>query len=969
MITPRRTRLVRVADLHALRHAITVLVQGSGLGARHGPLVVIPSRSAGRQLRRTLDEAGVGDSAILVDRDQLYDDLQARLPSPPPRLGAFERTAIAQASARQAAAAMPDLPFRVRPGLVEEILAFYDLLRRQSQRVDRFESLVEQQLAGHAGTDPGADRLLQQTRFLAATFRQYERRATAAHAVDEHALRARLIEQPAREPIDHVIVTVPDWIADPSGLYVADFDLLSRLPGLDVIDIVATEALLASGFHERLHTWLPDIDETSIASPAAVRPRLVTPPASPAKPTAGQPDRLWFMHRDREEELIAVARNTARDGSRIDLDRVGVVFRRPLPYLYLAGDTLGAAGIPFQTSDALPLAAEPTAGALDLVVDLVESAFSRSALVALLRSPHFDFAIARPDTNLVDRALSESRYLGGIERLQAIAAGDPLEPARAALAAAAAVVQPLVPLADPRPASTQLRSLSAFVEVHLRPLGDEDPLAPRERRARAVLLDGLERLAEAHAAYDDPAWTIDDLAGAVRRWIESETFVPDSASGGVHLLDDQAARFGTFDDLTIVGVIEGEWPERPRRNIFYSSSIMKALGWPPEKDRRAAEEARFLDLLSSASRRVVLSTITLDDEALVEPSSLLDEVPRARLSATMQEPGDAVPVLIDEILALDPARAAALPEATRQWADARRERSPHASPAFHGAAGARAPRALSISSLETYLGCPFRFFAQYVLRLDEEPDDEEVMDPRRQGLFVHEVFEQFFRAWQAAGGRAITAANLDDARSLFVSTVDRLLDRLPAGEAGLVRTQLLGSPAAAGLGEAVLRMEAERPVEVVERLLEYDLTGPLAIDTAAGPRVVQVKGKADRIDLLADGTFRVIDYKLGWPPQRARALQLPIYSLCAEQRLAGTRGRSWAVGEAVYLAFKGPRRVVPLFTSDAERADVIGKAQARVAETIDHIERGDFPPTPDDVYRCETCSFTAVCRRDYVGDV
>jgi CRISPR/Cas system-associated exonuclease Cas4 (RecB family) len=113
----------------------------------------------------------------------------------------------------------------------------------------------------------------------------------------------------------------------------------------------------------------------------------------------------------------------------------------------------------------------------------------------------------------------------------------------------------------------------------------------------------------------------------------------------------------------------------------------------------------------------------------------------------------------------------------------------------------------------------------------------------------------------------------------------------------------------------------------------------------------------------------VIDYKLGWPPQRNRALQLPIYGLCAEQQLASDRRRRWVLGEAAYLAFKGPRRVVPLFSSDVERTKVLADAQQRLAEALDAINRGDFPPTPDDVWRCETCSFAAVCRKDYVGDV
>jgi ATP-dependent helicase/nuclease subunit B len=278
-------------------------------------------------------------------------------------------------------------------------------------------------------------------------------------------------------------------------------------------------------------------------------------------------------------------------------------------------------------------------------------------------------------------------------------------------------------------------------------------------------------------------------------------------------------------------------------------------------------------------------------------------------------------------------------------------------------------RAWSVSALETYVGCPFKFFAQHVLKLEEEPDDEEVMDPRRQGQFVHDVFERFFAAWQATGHRAVTPDNLDAARDMFTATVDRALERLPAAEAGLERTRLLGSPAAAGLGEAVLRMEAERPVPVVERLLEHRLSGDFTIATAEGPRTIALRGKADRLDLLADGTFRLIDYKLGWPPSRTRALQLPIYSLCAEQRLTSHLGRRWTLGEAAYLAFKGPKRVVPLFSSAADRPKVLAGAQQRLADTVDAISRGEFPPTPDDVFRCESCSFATVCRKDYVGDV
>jgi len=347
----------------------------------------------------------------------------------------------------------------------------------------------------------------------------------------------------------------------------------------------------------------------------------------------------------------------------------------------------------------------------------------------------------------------------------------------------------------------------------------------------------------------------------------------------------------------------------------------------------------------------------------------LDEIPRARLQTIPQASVDDARVFVEEALSLEPVSLEPFAGEARTWAELRLARSPAGAAEYHGSAGSAPARVWSVSAIETYLDCPFKFFAQHVLRLEEEPEDEEVMDPRRQGQFVHEVFEAFFREWQSAGHRAITPDTLDAARDLFTDVVDHALRRLPDAEAGLERTRLLGSPAAAGLGDAVFRMEAERPIEVVERLLEKRLDGEFTIATSGGPRTVALRGKADRLDLLADGTFRLIDYKLGWPPNRARALQLPIYSLCAEQRLASHDGRSWRLGEAAYLAFKGPRRVVPLFTSPADRSKVFAEAQQRLADTLDAIDRGEFPPTPDDVYRCEACSYASVCRKDYVGDV
>jgi RecB family exonuclease len=979
VITPRRTRLVRVADLHAFRRTVGTLLAGAARGSPPGShatrsadstVVVVPTRAAGVVLRNTLHAAGVDHPPLVATRDQLYDVFHDCLGPAPRRLSAFELDAMALGAAEEAAKDIPDLPFRIRPGLVAELARFHAHLRRQSQTVARFEALVVDALGVAGDSDVGAARLLQQTRFLARAFASYEQRVRQSGGCDEHLLREHLLIHGANG-VRSVVVTVPDWIADPTGLFVADFDLLARMPGLEALDLVCTEAVLGSGFHERLHNWWPGLEETEgsllVAEPSApVRPRLM-------RPEGEGDERLWFTYRDREEELVALARRLSDPafGGPPAWQRTAIVYKQPLPYLYLAPGTLGKVGVACQTFDAFPLATEPLVAAVDLVLDAVETRFSREALVALLSAPvlglgsaDLDFRRSVSDMNAL---LSRERYLGGVDRLKSIAGPGSTGPGAAALTVAIETVRELVPLTQTARASEHLTTLADFLDRHWRVSAHSD----RERDACETVMGILHDLAAAHDAHHDPAWAIDDLIAAVRRAIENELAPQGAGFGvldagsvrsagdvpqsGVHLLDDQAARYGEFDDIAIVGLVENEWPERSRRNIFYAPGILKALGWPSEKDRRAAADARFVDLLRSASSRVELSTFLLEDEALVTRSLQLDEVPRAQLSTVSREP-EPVPV----------------PESqadTSPWASLRHTRSTPADPRFHGGVGPGPRGPWSVSALETYLGCPFKFYAQHVLKLEEEPDDEEVMDPRRQGQFVHEVFEQFFEQWQAAGRREVTAAALETARALFVQVVDRALDRLPEGEGALERTRLLGSPAAAGLGEAVFRMEIERTVPVVERLLEHSLSGRFTFQGADGPREIELRGKADRVDLLADGTFRLVDYKLGWPPDKNRALQLPIYGACAEQRLAGYRGQHWTLAEAVYLAFKGPRRVVPLFLNERARDEVLAKAGERLLATVDAVARGEFPPSPDDVFRCETCSFQAVCRKDYVGDV
>jgi RecB family exonuclease len=968
LIQPRHTRLLKVRTLQQFRRVITSSALEGGFDLVRATGVIVPTRSAAAELRRSLERAALrGGGAIvlpdLLTRDEWYARMRASLPDPPRLLSALERQVIMAAAAEEAVRGGMEPPFRLRPGLTAEMLAFYDELRRRDQTVSRFEALLTDRLAPSV-EDRGAERMLQQTQFLAAAFRAYEDRVRESGGADEHALRARLLSDAGARPVRRLIVTVGDRGCDPPGLWIADFDLMARLPLVASIDIVATMTMLDAGWYERLRDAMPGIEEVEPdAGEAAPEPVLLVPPRDQ--------DRLHFVVRDREDELAAIARRlkaSRRGEGGIDLDRHAVVFRRPLPYLYLARTVFADAGIPCQASDALPLAAEPYAAAVDLVIAAVTSGFTRASIVALLRSPFFSFSaddLPPGSIRELDRRLSEAGYLGDLEAFRGMLEDVPDDSAaRPAARAAERLAERLARFVPARRASEYLRDLwSLLVEIERpRRLAHR---SERDDRARGAILDAAAALATAHAAHHDPETTFAECATRLHRWIETQTFRPRTGSGGVHLVDADAAPFGDYDVIHIVGLIERDWPEPASGNVFYAPRLLAALGWTAEPDRIAAARAAFRDLLRLPHRAVTCSSMTLEDEAIVESSPFLDELAASGLARVHDMPARSR-IFVHEALASAPVVPDVVEGPGAAWLALRQSRGVSAAERFKGVARGHSPGEHSVSSVERYLECPFKYFAIHVLGLEEDPEDEDVMSPRARGLFIHQVFQAFFAEWSQRGG-AITADRLDEARALFSTVAERFLATLRPVEAALERTRLLGSPVAAGLADAVFRMEAERPAPVVERLLEFAVRGELDVEHDDVRARVRLRGVADRIDVLGDHTLRVFDYKTGRAPLARRALQLPLYSLCASRQLEARDGCEWRVAEAAYIAFGGPRTVVPM-SGRGSNEDAMADARGRLGAAIVGIGRGEFFVQPLEPFRCTYCAYAGVCRKDYVGD-
>jgi RecB family exonuclease len=522
-------------------------------------------------------------------------------------------------------------------------------------------------------------------------------------------------------------------------------------------------------------------------------------------------------------------------------------------------------------------------------------------------------------------------------------------------------------MTDAPTASQQVSALLAFIASHERLPDRGDAWHARHLRARAAVLAALESLRDAHLRHDDTPLKPAELTGTIRRWIEGQTFSPRTGTRGVTLVDAPAAAYADLDEVRLAGLVERDWPERSGRSIFYPSSLLKDLGWPAEADRLAAARARFQDLLRLPKRRISVSAFTLEDDAIVSPSAFLEELETSGLPVELTPARESARMFLHEGLAEDPVAPWAIEGEAAEWLALRLQRTAADGSMYHGDAGVRAPAVYAVSHVERYLECPFKYFAGNILKLPEERDDESGLTPQERGQFLHDVFETFFAQWQAAGRGAITGDNVADAYALFGEVAETKLASLPEADRALERTHLLGSAAAPGLAERAFTFEIEQGGEVIERLLEHALEGEFVFGSGEAERRVQLRAKADRIDLMDDGTLRVIDYKLGKAPKAARALQLPVYGVCAEQHLAGRHERTWTLGRAGYVAFREKNAFCGLGSSSS-LAQALEEGQQRFLTAIDGIEQGQFPVKPEEPFLCTRCGYASVCRKDYVGD-
>jgi len=442
----------------------------------------------------------------------------------------------------------------------------------------------------------------------------------------------------------------------------------------------------------------------------------------------------------------------------------------------------------------------------------------------------------------------------------------------------------------------------------------------------------------------------------------SETTVrpPAFLAGAVSLFTAPPPVWAGRSCFILSGATAKSWPgslkEAPllgdatRRTLNESGPGGLKTHLPLTFDRRLQQEALFRRLVASGESVTVLSRPATDEQGRpLDGTPFLEAAEAAGwtrsagsftrpLSAFLPRPGDAF-----------------FPQVEPRPGEARTIRRP-LPPAASWDPGP-APKA-SLGDLETWMDCPFSYWALKLARLEEPVRG--LFDPARAGIFLHTLWE---RTWAArlGGTREPLAALVEQSWEKAMADPRGGYPRLATDSRLARRARRLKEVA---LRLAVLQEEADRVMAPgrVDQLREFSM----ALEVGG----VNFRGRADRVEVYADG-FVVLDYKSGKVDFYKRSLQLAAYSAALEEVLGlpplGTGFFGHADGR-LYLALARDCRLpftrgngITIAKGETLEGS-IERARAGMADMAAGILSGSFEAAHGRAEACPRCPARGLCR-------
>ena len=581
-------------------------------------------------------------------------------------------------------------------------------------------------------------------------------------------------------------------------------------------------------------------------------------------------------------------------------------------------------GIVADDSAGEPLADTPPAVFLRLLVRAVAEELAPVPLLALLKHPLQAAGMSpiacREAARQLERAcLRGPRPAYGIAGLRL--AAERHAPSIAFLARLEACLAPALRF-DSAMAIAPAEALAAIVEAGERLAATDDSAGPVRLWAAEegdALATSLAELREAVAVMPDlrrgdlPGLLDAVLLGSVvrsRRALRGRGGVEHPRIFIWGLLE---ARLQAVDLIVLGGLAETIWPPIAEPGPWLSRPMRTKVGLPSPEEVVGQAAHDFLAACCSAPV-VVLSCPERRDNAPAVPARWL-----VRLDMFLEGRDQALPAHPSAGWA----RALDLPDGAP-----RPVRPPNPRPAVR-----HRPRALSVTSIETWLRDPYAIHARHILKLVALKPLDEATDAADYGSLVHDGLHRFLAKHGAAWPN-------DAARELRVAMAQALAE--PRLRQAL---QAWWAPRLERIADWVAATESARRTVRAPVAVASEVAGAIDLHRPGGR--FRLTGRADRIERYDDGTLAILDYKTGRVPGQADADSGRDAQLLLEAAMAGQAGfgteLAGAAAALIYWRLTGgidAGEEKPLFKNMADEIPVaVAEAYDRLCDLIDAFDQ------------------------------